>query len=76
MIDRERILQRSLSSDTQAASTAFQIAGAVFPEMRSRPRANCPLRIRWINSTPPMVVAAFPKCLNPSIGLVRDLMFR
>jgi|SRR5665213_1826870 len=36
MIDRERILQRSLSSETHAASTAFQIAGAVVPEMRRR----------------------------------------
>jgi hypothetical protein len=60
------LLKRSLRSGTQAASTAFQSSGAVVPDMRSRPKANWPLRIRCSNSTTEIVIAACPKSFNPS----------
>jgi hypothetical protein len=64
-----RTFKRSIrSGGTRAASTAFQMYGAAAPDMRSRPRANCPLRIRCSNSTPAIVIAACPKFFNPSIG--------
>jgi hypothetical protein len=59
-----------------AASTAFQIAGAVGFLRWKCPRPNCPLRIRRSSSIPAMVVAAQSKSLKPSIGPVRDLMPR
>jgi hypothetical protein len=40
------------------ASAAFHISGAAVPDMRSQPRATCPLRIRWINST--LAILAHP----------------
>jgi len=39
-------------------------------------RLNCPLRMRCINSTPAIVVAALLNPLKPSITFVLDLMFR
>src|ERR1035438_2572079 len=61
-------------SKDYAASTAFQIAGAVWFLRRRRPKANCPLRIRRSSSTPAMGMAAQSKFLKPSIGPVRDLI--
>lgn len=38
----------------------------------SRPRLNCPLRIRSSSSIPAMVTAAVLNCLNPSIGAILE----
>ena len=43
---------------------------------RPRPKENCPLRIRWANSIPAIVMAAFAKDLNPAIDAQRRLIAR
>src|ERR1035437_8247764 len=68
--------QGTRRSKDYAASTAFQIAGAVWFLRCRRPRENCLLRIRRSSSIPAMVVAAQSKSLKPSIGPVRDLIPR
>jgi hypothetical protein len=56
----------------RAASTAFQIAGAVLSLRRSLPRLNCPLWIRRSSSMPATVTAAVLIHLKPSIGAMRN----
>jgi hypothetical protein len=41
---------------------------------RRRPNENCPLRMRWANSMPAIVMAAFANDLNPAIDAQRRLI--
>jgi hypothetical protein len=43
---------------------------------RPRPNENCPLRMRWANSMPAIVMAAFANDLNPAIDAPRRLIAR
>ena len=52
----------------QAASTAVQISGVVLPLTRSLSNANWPFLIQCTSSMPAIVIDAFRKRLNPSIG--------
>lgn len=59
----------------QAESTAFHNAGAAV-SLRLACSLNWPLRMRCISSMPAMMTAALLNRLNPSMTLIRDLMFR
>jgi hypothetical protein len=56
------------------ARTAFQIAGAAWSLRRSDAEQIDLCKSRWSSSTPAIVMAAYSKFLNPSMGLVRDLI--
>ena len=58
-----------------AESTAFHTACAAVSLILSG-RLNCSLRMRCINSTPALTMAALPSRLTPSITLTLNLMFR
>src|ERR1700688_2972594 len=51
-----------------AASTAFQIAGAVLACFGNLPRLNWFLRMRWSSSIPAIVTLARRNLLKPSMG--------
>jgi hypothetical protein len=57
-------------------TTKFQTVGAVVSVTLGAERSNWPLRMRCVNSTPEIVVAAFLNRLKPSIAFVLDLTFR
>ena len=63
---------RSIGPDAlridHAASTAFQIAGAVLACFGNLPRLNWFLRMRWSSSMPAIVTLARRNLLKPSIG--------
>ncbi|TCK94568.1 hypothetical protein B0G74_1130 [Paraburkholderia sp. BL9I2N2] len=58
----------------QEDGTASQTAGAAVPLRPRFARLNWPLGIRWTNSIPERVIAAFLKRLKPSMTFVRDSM--
>ena len=82
IIEDEALIALSVESCLLAAGAAVvkmalvQISGAVLPLTRSLFNANWPFLIRCTSSMPAIVIDAFRKRLNPSIGPNRSLIDR